>query len=94
MPGPCPTSTYCINTCINTPPDRQSRAQSEPKRLKKVFPKLIKGIGAEDRLLLVGLTSAPWDGDKSMTSMYNKILLVPRPDYASRHRTRLLHSYD
>ena len=59
-----------------------------------MFPKLIKGIGAEDRLLLVGLTSAPWDGDKSMTSMYNKILLVPRPDYASRHRTRLLHSYD
>ena len=60
--------------------------QSDPKRLKKELPKALKTIKPEDRLLLIGASHAPFDGEmKPMTSCYQKILLIPRPDYASRH---------
>ena len=37
--------------------------------------------------MLVGATSAPFDGElKPMMSTYQKIILIPRPDYASRNR--------
>ena len=36
--------------------------------------------------MLIGTTSAPFDGEvKPMMSTYQKIILIPRPDYASRH---------
>jgi hypothetical protein len=54
--------------------------------LKKELPKALKTIKAEDRLLLVGTTRMPFDGEmKPMASCYQKIILIPRPDYASRH---------
>jgi len=59
---------------------------SDPKRLKKELPKLLKTIKPEDRLLLVGASHAPFDGEmKPLASCYQKIILIPRPDYASRH---------
>lgn len=61
--------------------------QSDPKRLKKDLPKALKTIKPEDRVLLVGTTRMPFDGDmKPMAGCYQKIILVPRPDYASRNR--------
>ena len=60
--------------------------QTDPKRLKKELPKALKTIKGEDRLMLVGTTNAPFDGElKPMMSTYQKIILIPRPDYASRH---------
>jgi len=54
--------------------------------LKKELPKALKTIKGEDRLMLIGTTSAPFDGEvKPMMSTYQKIILIPRPDYASRH---------
>ncbi|ELU03195.1 hypothetical protein CAPTEDRAFT_153643 [Capitella teleta] len=59
---------------------------SDPKRLKKELPKALKTIKPEDRILLVGTTRCPFDGEmKPMASTYQKIVLIPRPDYASRH---------
>ncbi|KAI5108887.1 IQ and AAA domain-containing protein 1 isoform X1 [Silurus meridionalis] len=59
--------------------------EMEPKRLKKDLPKVVKSIKAEDRVLLVGTSRRPFDADlKAMCKVYKKIILIPRPDYASR----------
>uniref|UniRef100_W5UA69 IQ and AAA domain-containing protein 1 n=1 Tax=Ictalurus punctatus TaxID=7998 RepID=W5UA69_ICTPU len=59
--------------------------EMEPKRLKKDLPKVVKSIKAEDRVLLVGTSRRPFDADlKALCKVYKKIILIPRPDYASR----------
>ncbi|NXL50858.1 DRC11 protein, partial [Podilymbus podiceps] len=56
-----------------------------PKRLEKVLPKFLKAVKAQDRVLLVGTTSRPFDASlKPFCKVYQKIILIPRPDYASR----------
>ncbi|XP_067250755.1 dynein regulatory complex protein 11 [Chanodichthys erythropterus] len=58
----------------------------DPKRLKKDLPKILKSIKGEDRVLIVGTTNDPHSADlKSLCKFYNKIILIPRPDYASRY---------
>ncbi|XP_040896572.1 dynein regulatory complex protein 11 [Toxotes jaculatrix] len=58
----------------------------DPKRLKKDLPKSLKLIKGEDRVLIVGTTKDPQSADiKSLCKMYNKIILIPRPDYGSRY---------
>lgn len=60
--------------------------QTDPKRLKKELPKAMKGVKSDDRLLLVGTSRCPFDGEmKPLCSLYQRIILIPRPDYASRH---------
>ncbi|XP_040828416.1 dynein regulatory complex protein 11 isoform X2 [Ochotona curzoniae] len=60
--------------------------QSEPKRLKKQLPKILKLLRPEDRILIVGTTQRPFDAElQSFCRVYQKIILVPRPDYASRY---------
>uniref|UniRef100_UPI00398F25C7 dynein regulatory complex protein 11-like n=1 Tax=Pristiophorus japonicus TaxID=55135 RepID=UPI00398F25C7 len=57
----------------------------EPKRLKKSFPGILKSIKAEDRVLIVGTTQRPFDAElKSFCRGFQKIMLIPRPDYTSR----------
>ncbi|XP_069472090.1 dynein regulatory complex protein 11 [Ambystoma mexicanum] len=57
----------------------------DPKRLKKNLPKILKLLKAEDRVLIVGTTERPFDADiKSFCKIYKKVILIPRPDYASR----------
>ncbi|KAK3566242.1 hypothetical protein QTP86_030030 [Hemibagrus guttatus] len=57
----------------------------DPKRLKKDLPKILKSIKAEDRVLIIGTTNNPHGADlKSLCKLYTKIILIPRPDYASR----------
>ncbi|XP_056607579.1 dynein regulatory complex protein 11 isoform X1 [Triplophysa dalaica] len=59
--------------------------EMEPKRLKKTLPKVLKSIKPEDRVLVVGTTRRPFDADiKPFCKVYKKIILIPRPDYASR----------
>ncbi|KAL1273093.1 hypothetical protein QQF64_028955 [Cirrhinus molitorella] len=59
--------------------------EMEPKRLKKNLPKVLKSIKPEDRVLVVGTTRRPFDADiKPFCKVYKKIILIPRPDYASR----------
>ncbi|XP_072324676.1 dynein regulatory complex protein 11-like isoform X2 [Scyliorhinus torazame] len=58
----------------------------EPKRLKKDLPKVLKQVKAEDRILLVGTSSRPFDAElKPLFKVYDRILLIPRADYASRY---------
>ncbi|XP_063057574.1 dynein regulatory complex protein 11 [Engraulis encrasicolus] len=58
----------------------------DPKRLKKDLPKILKTIKAEDRVLIIGTSREPYNADiKGLCKVYSKIILIPRPDYASRY---------
>lgn len=58
--------------------------RSDPKRLKKDLPKLIKNIGFEDRVVFIGTSNSPWDADqKLLQQTYNHFVYLPRPDYGT-----------
>jgi SpoVK/Ycf46/Vps4 family AAA+-type ATPase len=62
--------------------------KTDPKRFKKPFPKILKTMKPEDRVLIVGVTKQPYDAEvKGLCNMYQRIIMVPRPDYASRYVT-------
>ncbi|NXV19669.1 DRC11 protein, partial [Cepphus grylle] len=63
----------------------QKAEEINPKRLEKMLPKFLKALKAQDRVLLVGTTDRPFDANlKPFCKVYQKIILIPRPDYASR----------
>ncbi|XP_032664445.1 dynein regulatory complex protein 11 [Odontomachus brunneus] len=58
--------------------------KTDPKRLKKDLPKLVKSITGEDKVLLIGTSNKPWDGDqKLLFQTYDKVVYIPRPDYGT-----------
>lgn len=59
--------------------------KTDPKRLKKDLPKIVKGISPEDQIMLIGVSHCPWDCDqKALAQTYNKFIMIPpRPDYGS-----------
>lgn len=58
--------------------------RTDPKRLKKDLPKLIKNICVEDRVIFIGTSSAPWEADqKLLQQTYNRFIYIPRPDYGT-----------
>lgn len=58
--------------------------KTDPKRLKKDLSKLVKNITNEDRVILIGTSSSPWEGDqKLLYQTYDKVIFIPRPDYGS-----------
>ncbi|VDK33316.1 unnamed protein product [Taenia asiatica] len=60
--------------------------KTDPKRLRRELPKAVKTIKQGDRILLVGCTHAPFDAQvKPFCKLYDRIILLPRPDYASRY---------
>uniref|UniRef100_A0A8C3KD71 IQ motif containing with AAA domain 1 n=1 Tax=Calidris pygmaea TaxID=425635 RepID=A0A8C3KD71_9CHAR len=64
---------------------QKAAEEMNPKRLEKVLPKFLKALKAQDRVLLVGTTDRPFDANlKPFCKVYQKIILIPRPDYASR----------
>ncbi|XP_078260309.1 dynein regulatory complex protein 11 isoform X5 [Rhinoraja longicauda] len=57
----------------------------DPKRLKKSLPSILKSLKSEDRVLIVGTTRRPFDAElKSFCRTFQKIVLIPRPDYTAR----------
>ncbi|XP_009885886.1 PREDICTED: IQ and AAA domain-containing protein 1 [Charadrius vociferus] len=63
----------------------KAEEEMNPKRLEKILPKFLKALKAQDRVLLVGTTRRPFDANlKPFCKVYQKIILIPRPDYASR----------
>jgi SpoVK/Ycf46/Vps4 family AAA+-type ATPase len=59
--------------------------QTDPKRIKKDLLKQLKGLKAEDRVIVIGNSYKPWDGDiKAMLPIFDKVVYTPKPDYASR----------
>ncbi|KAF4533179.1 hypothetical protein B566_EDAN001721 [Ephemera danica] len=69
--------------------------RTDPKRLKKDLPKIVKGIGPDDQIILIGNSNNPWECDqKSLAQTYHKLILLPKPDYGSLSalwQSRLLH---
>ncbi|XP_028606167.2 IQ and AAA domain-containing protein 1-like [Podarcis muralis] len=62
--------------------------EHDPKRLKKDLPKALNLLKAEDRVLLMGTSNQPYLADiKGLCKTYERILLIHRPDYASRYVT-------
>ncbi|XP_011311368.1 IQ and AAA domain-containing protein 1 [Fopius arisanus] len=58
--------------------------KTDPKRLKKDLPKLVKSFTNEDRVIVIGTSSSPWDGDqKLLYQTYDKVIYIPRPDYGT-----------
>lgn len=58
--------------------------KTDPKRLKKDLPKLIKSFTNEDCVILIGTTNSPWDGDQKLIyQTYDKVIYIPRPDYGT-----------
>uniref|UniRef100_UPI003AAA3AAD dynein regulatory complex protein 11 n=1 Tax=Centroberyx gerrardi TaxID=166262 RepID=UPI003AAA3AAD len=63
----------------------KTEKEMEPKRLKKDLPKALKTLKPEDRVLVLGTSRRPFDAElKPFCKVYRKIVLIPRPDYASR----------
>lgn len=77
-----------INDCEKQFAKKLSKADKDldPKRLKKVLPKFMKTVKSDTRFLLIGTTSAPFDAPpKPLCKQYSNIIMIPRPDYASRY---------
>jgi SpoVK/Ycf46/Vps4 family AAA+-type ATPase len=81
-----PPSIVYIGECERTFMKKIPKTdKADPKRFKKPFPKLLKGMKQDDRVMIVGITKSPFDAEvKGLCAMYQRIIMVPRPDYASR----------
>ena len=57
-------------------------------RIKKEVAKEMKGLGPEERILVLGCSSAPHlcvkKDEKALISFFDKHIYLPLPDYASR----------
>ncbi|XP_042638151.1 IQ and AAA domain-containing protein 1-like [Orycteropus afer afer] len=59
--------------------------EMDPKRMKKDLTKALRLLNPGDRVMLIGTTARPQLAEmKGLCRTYERILLMPRPDYASR----------
>lgn len=57
--------------------------KTDPKRLKKDLPRLVKSFCSEDQIMLIGVSNTPWECDqKALQQTYNKFIFIPKPDYS------------
>lgn len=50
-----------------------------------ILNRIISDFSPEDRIMLIGVTSCPWESDqKLLQQVYQKFLYIPRPNYSSR----------
>lgn len=57
------------------------------KVLKTTLVKAMRTVKQGNRILLVGSTKAPFDAKvKPFCKLYDRIILIPRPDYGTRYR--------
>lgn len=60
--------------------------QMDPKRIKKDLTKALRLLNPGDRVMLIGTTKQPQLAEmKGLCRTYERILFMPRPDYASRY---------
>ncbi|XP_034375309.1 IQ and AAA domain-containing protein 1-like [Arvicanthis niloticus] len=58
----------------------------DPKRIKKDLMKATRQLSPGDRVMLIGTTERPQLAEmKGLCRFYERILFIPRPDYASRY---------
>ncbi|EPY88409.1 hypothetical protein CB1_000174021 [Camelus ferus] len=68
------------------PTSPPSPEQMDPKRIKKDLTKALRQLNPGDRVMLIGTTDRPQVAEmKGLCRTYERVLLVPRPDYASRY---------
>ncbi|XP_045146082.1 IQ and AAA domain-containing protein 1-like [Echinops telfairi] len=59
--------------------------EMDPKRIKKDLIQALRLLGPGDRVMLIGTTARPQLAEmKGLCQTYERVLLMPRPDYASR----------
>lgn len=64
---------------------KSSKVAYDNTRLKKDLPKAVKGLQPGERVLVLGVDRSPYDTDmKTLATVFQKILLIPKPDYGSR----------
>ncbi|XP_062049793.1 IQ and AAA domain-containing protein 1-like [Lepus europaeus] len=57
----------------------------DPKRIKKDLTRAVRLLAPGDRVMLIGTTSRPQLAEmKGLCRVYERVLFIPRPDYASR----------
>ncbi|KAI9564892.1 hypothetical protein GHT06_008633 [Daphnia sinensis] len=55
------------------------------RRMRKELPKILRAIGPEDRVLLVGTSSTPWECDqRNLSQVFQRMIGIPPPDYGTR----------
>ncbi|XP_059789013.1 IQ and AAA domain-containing protein 1-like [Balaenoptera ricei] len=60
--------------------------EMDPKRIKKDLTKALRLLNPGDRVMLMGTTDRPQAAEmKGLCRTYERVLLLPRPDYASRY---------
>ena len=42
--------------------------KSDPKRLKKDLPRLVRSLSSEDRVILIGASRCPWECEQKVTN--------------------------
>ncbi|NXX33363.1 DRC11 protein, partial [Nicator chloris] len=64
------------------------------RRLAKLVPQFLKALKPKDRVLLLGTTRRPFDANLGpFCKAYQKILLIPKPDYLTRFGKSLWKHY-
>lgn len=75
-------SVIFLDECMDL---HKKKSKYDTAKIKKELPKSIKGLKAGDRVILIGVDDSPFDGDmKTASAIYQKMILLPRPDYGSR----------
>uniref|UniRef100_A0A8C4KYZ1 IQ motif containing with AAA domain 1 like n=1 Tax=Equus asinus asinus TaxID=83772 RepID=A0A8C4KYZ1_EQUAS len=65
--------------------------EMDPKRIKKDLAKALRLLNPGDRVMLIGTTNRPQLAEiNGLCRTYERILFMPRPDYASRYGEALL----
>lgn len=68
------------------PTNPPSPEQMDPKRIKNDLTKALRLLSPGDRVLLIGTTERPQLAEmKGLCQTYERVIFMPRPDYASRY---------
>ncbi|XP_039979004.1 dynein regulatory complex protein 11-like, partial [Xiphias gladius] len=66
----------------------KSNREFDPRRMKRDLLRCLKTLRPEDRVLVIGTTQTPFDGEiKAFCEVYKKIIPIPKSDYGSRMGT-------
>lgn len=77
-----PTAPVTVSQTHNLP----FLGQLDPKRIKRDLMKASRQLSPGDRVMLIGTTERPQLAEmKALCRFYERILFIPRPDYASRY---------
>jgi len=55
--------------------------KSDPKRLKKDLPRLVRSLAGEDRVLLVGNSRSPWECEQKVSDTFSLLEAAAKKMY-------------